>query len=144
MAYAPASLIKGAPDWHEIVNANFTAIAAALANKANKGMLIENPPLQSGWVYHQVFVNQKSYFFRLDGFVIGQLSISNNTEVSSYQNVLTIPEGFRPRNKIYLDAHEYESSTRYSFAAYSGAGALQNNSVIPANKIIIIDFFWLV
>ncbi|MCI8442581.1 MAG: hypothetical protein HFG27_08630, partial [Provencibacterium sp.] len=35
MAYAPASLIKGAPDWHEIVNANFTAIAAALANKAN-------------------------------------------------------------------------------------------------------------
>lgn len=113
------------------------------ANKANVGKLIENPPLQNGWTYHQVFAEQKSYFFRLDGFIMGQLSISNDTEVSSYQNVLVIPEGFRPRNKIYLDAHEYETSNRYSFAAYSGAGAFQNNSIVPADKIIIIDFFWL-
>ena len=133
---------KGQMDAQEMLNRNFAAVEAQLANKANVGGLIENPPLQNGWEYSQVFASQKSFLYRLDNIVIGEISVINPADVSMYKNIMVIPAGFRPRNKTFLTATIHSTQTDYLFAAYP-VGELQTDIPVPANTRIVLSICWL-
>ena len=105
-------------------------------------MLIENPPLQNGWEYSQVFADQKSFLYRLGNIVIGELSIINSADFSQYKNIMVIPAGFYPRNKTFITVTIHPTDIDYLFAAYH-SGDLQSNAPIPANTRIILECCWL-
>lgn len=102
--------VKGQMDAQEMLNANFAAAEAELANKANKGALEwHDLPLAEGLKKYSAC----RYCRTQEQEVKVQISVETQEHgdvIAAGTSIATLPEGFRPNEQIHLPA-TFESRT---------------------------------